>query len=122
MSANYALILVVIIAVIALGAVAWFSRNWKVALAAAVVLAAGLAYQQIDKAAYQRAINEQKARELSILQSRIDTLSKQAAAYAERVANDEATIEALREQASATPANVAPCLPDDAAKRIGDIK
>lgn len=120
--ANFALILVVVLAVVALGAVAWFARNWKVAVAAVVVLAAGLAYQQIDKSAYQRAVNEQKAREIAIIQGRLDTLSKVAAAYAERAASDEATIEALRVQASATPANDAACLPDDAAKRIGDVK
>ena len=112
----------VVLSVVALAAVAWFARNWKVAVAAIVILAAGLAYQQIDKAAYQRAVNEQKARELRVLQDRINTLSEINRADAKRAAQSEATINALREKASHTPANNSPGLPKDAAERIGDIK
>lgn len=119
---NFALIAVVVLAVVALGAVAWFARNWKVAVAAVAVLAAGLAYQYIDKTAYQRAVNEQKAREIAIIQKRFDTLAEVAKAYAERASEDAATIDALRNLASDTPANNAPGLPKDSAERVGNIK
>lgn len=119
---NFALILVVILAVVALGAVAWFARNWKVAVAAVIVLGAGLAYQQIDKSAYQRAVNEQKAREIAILQARMNTLAEVNAEYAKKASEDAATIDALRDLASHTPENNSPGLPEDAAKRVGDIK
>lgn len=119
---NFALIAVVVLAVVALGAVAWFARNWKVAVAAVAVLAAGLAYQHIDKTAYQRAVDEQKARELKVLQDRINTLSELNLADTARAAANAATIDALRNLASDTPANNAPGLPKDSAERVGNIK
>lgn len=120
--ANFALILVVVLAVVALGAIAWFAKNWKVAVAAALVLLAGLAYQHIDKTAYQRAIAEQKAREVALLQARIDTLSDINNANAARAIQDEVKINKLREQASQTPANTADCLDENAAGRVGGIR
>ena|SRR5688500_9525796 len=120
--ANFSFIIAGVLVLIALIAFAWFARNWRAALAAAVLLSLGFAAMAVDRSAVKRTLNEQKARELSILQGRLDTLSKVAEAYAERASEDAATIETLREQASATPANDAACLPDDAAKRIGDVK
>jgi hypothetical protein len=119
---NFALILVVALAVIALGAVAWFAKNWKVAVAAVIVLGLGLAYQQIDKNAYQRAVAEQAAAKVAILQDRLDTLTKVAEADAARAAEDALYIAALEAHAGTTPPNGGPCLPADAAKRIGGIK
>lgn len=119
---NFALILVVALAVIALGAVAWFAKNWKVAVAAAVVLGLGLAYQQIDKNAYQRAVAEQAAAKVAILQGRLDALNKVAEADAARAAEDALYIAALEANAGITPPNNGPCLDADAAKRIGGIK
>jgi apolipoprotein N-acyltransferase len=119
---NFALILVVALAVIALGAVAWFAKNWKVAVAAVVVLGLGLAYQQIDKNAYQRAVAEQAAAKVAILQDRLDALTKVSEADAARAAEDALYIAALEAQAGTTPPNGGPCIPADAAKRIGGIQ
>lgn len=119
---NFALILVVTLAVIALGAVAWFAKNWKVAVAAVVVLGLGLAYQQIDKNAYQRAVAEQAAAKVAILQSRLDALNRVAEADAARAAEDALYIAALEANAGITPPNNGPCLDADAAKRIGGIR
>lgn len=52
LSANFALVLATGLGVLALAAIAWFTKNWR---AAGVVLIAGLAYQQIDHNAYNRA-------------------------------------------------------------------
>lgn len=120
--ANFALIIVVVLAVLALAAVAWFAKNWKVALAAVAVLVAGLAYQQVDKTAYQRRVAEEAAQQVELLQGRLDAIAKANEAYAKRAENDAAAMDALREQASQTPANDAACLPEDSAKRVGDIK
>lgn len=120
--ANFALILVVVLAVVALGAIAWFAKNWKVAVAAALVLLAGLAYQHIDKTAYQRAIAEQKAREVAVLQARIDALDEANRNNAKRALEDAQRIKTLQEQAKQTPANTADCLDENAAGRVGGIR
>lgn len=122
LGANFALIAVVALSVLALAAIAWFTKNWKAAVAAGMVLIAGLSYQQIDHNAYNRAQAEQKAREVAVLQGRIAALEQASANDAARAAADAATIDALREQASQTPANDAACLDIDAAKRVGEIR
>lgn len=122
LGANFALVLVVVLAVVALGAVAWFAKNWKVAVAAACVLAAGLAYQQVDKTAYQRRVSEEAAARVAVLQGRLDTLQAVNTADAERALAANARIAELEVLAAQTPANDASCLPEDAAKRVGDIR
>lgn len=119
---NFALILVVVIAVVALGAVAWFAKNWKVAVAALAVLAAGLAYQHIDKNAYQRRVSEEAAAQVKVLQGRLDTLAKQSAADAARAKADADYIEALEALASETPPNDTPAIDKGTANRIGAVK
>lgn len=121
LGANFALVLVVVLAVVALGAVAWFAKNWRVAVAAVGVLAAGLAYQQIDKTAYQRRVSEEAAAKVAVLQGRLDTLRDVNQADAERALAANARIAELEARAGSTPANDTACLPEDAAKRVGDI-
>ncbi|NGX98718.1 MAG: hypothetical protein G4V63_26980, partial [Candidatus Afipia apatlaquensis] len=82
--ANWALILVVALGIIALGAVAWFAKNWKVAVAALLILGAGLAYQHIDKTAYQRRVSEEAAERLAVLQRRLDAVNTINQAHVER--------------------------------------
>lgn len=120
--ANFALILVVVLLVAALGVVAWVARNWKVAVAAVAVLACGLSYQQIDKTAYQRRVAEEAAQQVAILQGRLDTISEANRANAERALADTARIAELEARADSTPANAAPCLDNEASKRVGDIQ
>jgi hypothetical protein len=122
LGANFALVLVVVLAVLALAAVAWFAKNWKVAVVAVAVLAAGLAYQQIDKSAYQRRVSEEAAQQVKVLQGRLEILQTINAADAARSLADAERIANLELQAMQTPANDAPCLPEDAAKRVGDIQ
>lgn len=119
---NFALIAVAALAVVALGAVTWFAKNWKVAVAAAAVLAIGLAYQQVDKNAYQRRVSEEAAARIRILQGHLDVLNKVTEADAKQAARDAAAIDALRSLAGQTPANTGPSLPLDSAKRIGAVK
>ena len=86
------------------------------------MLGLGLAYQQIDKNAYQRAVAEQAAAKVAVLQGRLDALNKVAEADAARAAEDALYIAALEANAGITPPNNGPCLDADAAKRIGGIK
>lgn len=121
-ASNYALIIAVTLCVLAMAAIAWFSKNWKVGVAAVAVLIAGLAYQQIDHNAYSRAQAEQSSKEIKLLKDWIKNLESANEADAQRAAADTAALDALRERASQTPANDAACLPEDAAKRVGDIR
>lgn len=121
LGANFALVLVFVLAVVALVAVAWFAKNWKFAVAAACVLAAGMAYQQVDKTAYQRRVSEEAAAKVAVLQGRLDTLQAVNAADSERALAANARIAELEALAAQTPANEMACLPEDSAKRVGDV-
>lgn len=126
---NFALIAVVVLAVLALGAVAWFAKNWKVAVVAVLVLAAGLAYQHIDKTAYQRRVAEEAAEQIAAakaeaekLQARLDTVNAINQQNAERAMTDAAEIERLQKLAGQTPADSTPALKRDAVGRVRNIR
>lgn len=122
LGSNFGLIIVCIVAVIALGAIAWFARNWKVAVAAAAVLAAGFAYMQIDKSAYQRRVNEEAQAQVKLLNNRLASLERVNGEYAQKVLLDAKAISELKRLASETPKNDTACLPLDAARRVRAIK
>jgi hypothetical protein len=121
LGANFALVLVVVLAVVALGIAAWVFKNWKIALVAIAVAAAGLYAQQFDKNGYDRRVAEEVAEQTKVLQARLDTLRDVNAADAERALAANARIAELEALAGQTPANDTACLPEDAAKRVGDI-
>jgi len=121
-SANLALILVVILVVVALGALAWFVRNWKVAVAALAVLAMAFAYQQIDRNAYQRRVAEEAALKVGLMQKRLEALNSLTEAYNARYEADQAELDKLKRLASETPNDNRPCLGIDAARRVRDIR
>jgi hypothetical protein len=122
LGANFALVLVVVLAVVALGAVAWFAKNWKVAVAALVVAAAGFGAQQFDKNGYDRRVAEEVAEQTKVLQGRLDALQAVTQADAMRALKANARIAELEARAAETPTNNAPCLPEDAAMRVGGIQ
>lgn len=122
LGSTFGLILVATVAVISLGVIAWVSKNWKVALAAAVVLAASFAYMQIDKNAYQRRVAEETREQIVVLQSRLATLQNVAKADAFRAAAFKQQLDKLERQASETPPNPTACLPRDAAGRVRAIR
>lgn len=119
---NWMLIIVAVLLIAILGVIAFFLKNWKLAVAAAAVLALGLAYQQIDKNAYQRRIAEEKQAELDHLKKQRDTANEIADADMERATKDAARIEELEQRVSQTPANSGPCLDIDAARRVRSIR
>lgn len=116
---NFALIAVVVLVVAALVVIAIFSRNWKVAVAALIVTAAGLGYQHLDKMIYQRFVAEQAANEIAMLKGRLKTLSDANEAHAKRAAADADEIETLKTE---TPKNDKPAIDAETAKRIGKIR
>ena len=119
---NYALIIAVVVTVIALGAIAWFTKNWQAAVAALVVVVVSLLYQQIDKNAYQRRVSEEATAQVKVLQARLDVLNRVGEADAAQAAKDADEIARLADLAKATPPNAGPCLDEGAAGRIGAVK
>lgn len=119
---NWQLMLLFVIAIGVLSLFAWFARSWKAIAAALVLIGVGFAIQHIDKTAFERAVAAQKARELAVLQGRIDALTKITEQDAERAKQDAAEIDRMKLLAGDTPKNDTPCLPPDAAERIGAIR
>lgn len=127
--ANWPLILCVGAIVAALIAVTVFMRNWKAAVAAAVILAAGFAYQWIDKQGYQRAqaeerqrIIEAKNREIAALELRVATVNAANEIDGRQAVEDAARIADLERQSRETPANANVCLDRAAARRVRNIE
>lgn len=127
--ANWPLILCILAIVAALIAVGIFARNWKAFLAVAVILAAGFAYQWIDKQGYQRAQAEERQRiiaakdaEIAVLTERIALVNSVNQMHADNALADSARIEALEKSAHETPANDKPALDRAAARRVRDIQ
>lgn len=119
---NFGLIIMVALAVAGLGAVAWFAKNWKVAVAAAAVLALAFFYMHVDKAAYQRRVDEEKAAEIANLKHRIGTLQLVTKHDTDRAGKDAKRIKELEDKARETPRNDNACLDRDAARRLRDIR
>ena len=122
LGAHWALIIAVALVVIVLGALAWFLKNWKLAIAAFTVLAVGFAYQAVDMQGYKRRVTEDAARQVKVLQERLDTLNAINRAYSSRYADDQKKLSELEKQASETPPNSSPGLPADAARRVRNIR
>jgi membrane protein implicated in regulation of membrane protease activity len=119
---NFGLIIMATLVVLGLSAVAWFGKNWKVAVAAALVLAVAFLYMHVDKAAYQRRVNEEKAEEIATLKRRIGTLQLVTKNDTARAGADAKRIEDLERLSRETPANGGACLDRDAARRVRAIR
>lgn len=103
--------------VICLG-LAWTLKSLKWAIAAAVVLAVGLAYAQIDHNAYQRAEAERAQATIAQLKARILAVSIITQRDTDRASADAAINNKLRELSSVTPPNASACLDAAAAGRV----
>lgn len=119
---TWVLILVIALCVVALGALAWLSANWKLAVAAALILAAGFAYMHVDKQAYGRRVAEENAARVDRLEKQISTMNKTAAEHARRTVEDAAHIADLESKVNDTPPNAQRCLDRGGARRVRDIR
>lgn len=118
---NFGLILFTVLAVVALCAVAWFAKNWKVVVAAVAILAAGFIYMQIDKSAYQRRVAEEAAAQVKLLNDRIVVMEIVSKNDGARAAINQEYITKLEEEASDTPKNAGVCLDAAGARRVRSI-
>jgi hypothetical protein len=129
LGANWSLILCVVLIVAALIAVGIFARNWKAFVAAGAILAAGYAYQQIDKNGFERAkaeelasLNTRHEQEIADLHQRIIVLNWLGDQHEQRTMADSARINELEEMSRATPVNDNRCLDRAATRRVRDIR
>jgi cadmium resistance protein CadD (predicted permease) len=122
LGANGLLVIVVILAIAALGGVAFLAKSWKLAVIAVIVLGAGLAYQWIDRQAYQRRVDEEARARVTALEQRIATMNWAAEEDAKRASADADRIAALEGLVNDTPANADRCLDRDAAGRVRAVR
>lgn len=120
-SAHWFLILSVVLGVVGLGAFAWFAKNWKAALAAVVLVMAGLFYQSADLAGYKRAVDEAKAEQIKTLTDRLAVSNLITAADTHLAMADAKLNTDLETLSRETPYNGAACLDVDAARRVRAI-
>lgn len=119
---NWQWVVVVILAVAALGAVAWLFKNWKPVLVAVGLLVVYFGGQALWVDGYNTHVAEEVARQTAMLQARLDAANAAAQADALRAQQASDRVSELERQAADTPANADKCLDVDAAKRVGGIK
>lgn len=122
LGANFSLVVVVMLLVAGLGAIAFFAKNWKAAVAAGAVLAAGFAYQHVDKIGYQRRIAEEAQQQVEALERRLDVLNAANEADALRARADADRISELEGKVHETPANDRVALDRAAVGRVSAIR
>jgi hypothetical protein len=109
-----------LLVVICLG-IAWTLKSLKWAIGAAAVLAAGLAYAQIDHNAFQRAEAARAQAQIELLQTRILTISMITAKDNERSVADAFLNTKLKDLSLETPRNDGACLDAATAHRVWAI-
>jgi hypothetical protein len=119
---NWELIIVVVLAVVALGSAAWFLKNWKIAVAAVVIAAFGFAYQSANMAGFDRAVAIQTAERTAILQGRLNALQTLALKDNMQAQLDAKRINDLESIANDTPKNDGFCLDASAVGRVQSIR
>jgi hypothetical protein len=122
LAANWLLVLVVVLAVIVLGAAAFFLKNWKLALATIALIATGFAYQNAVTNGIKIEMANEAAAQVKILNERIEALNKVSAADAQRAKDDSQRISELEDKARATPANNSACFDVDTTRRVRGIQ
>lgn len=97
-------------------------KYWKIGLIGiAALFIAGFCIH-LDRAGYQRRVNEDKAAQIETLQKRILTLSMITEKDNQRAVADAFLNTKLKDLASATPRNDGPCLDAAAAHRVWTVR
>lgn len=121
LASNWALVTAAILAIVICGAIAWFTKNWKVAAVGIAILAAIYGAQHLFTAGVNAEVARQVAREKALLEHRIQIANEIADQHMKRAEEDAVRIEELERLAAQTPANSDACLDIDAARRVRDI-
>lgn len=121
-SANWALIVSVVLVIVGLGFLAFFLKNWKAAAAALAIAALAFAFQWTDRNAYQRRVNEESVAAFERLKSNLELANQIADDHMKRAEVDAAKIEELERLAASTPANSNACFDIDTTRRVRALR
>jgi hypothetical protein len=122
LASNWALVTAAVLAVVICGAVAWFTKNWKVATVGVGILAAVYGAQHLFTAGVNAEVARQVAREKALLEHRIQIANDIADQHMKRAEADAVRIEELERLAAQTPANSDACIDRDGAGRLRSIQ
>jgi hypothetical protein len=122
LASNWALVTAAVLAVVICGAVAWFTKNWKVAAVGVGILAAIYGAQHLFTAGINAEVARQVAREKALLEHRIQIANDIADQHMKRAEADAVRIEELERLAAQTPANSDACIDRDGAGRLRSIQ
>jgi ABC-type bacteriocin/lantibiotic exporter with double-glycine peptidase domain len=119
---NWQAILALGLLVVILGALAWFLKNWKLAVAAVAIAALYFAGQALWTNGYKTHVAEEVEKQTKALREQINQMNVAAEMDAQRAIDDANKISELETKSNETPANSGACLDIDGARRVRDIK
>jgi hypothetical protein len=118
LATHWVLVIVVVLAVVGLGAGAWFLKNWKLALAAIALAVVGFMYQGAVMHGINVQLEKDMAEQLDISNGRLATINTLTLKDAFQAKKDSDANEALERLASETPKNDGPCLDAASSHRV----
>jgi apolipoprotein N-acyltransferase len=121
LGAHWLLLIIVVLSTVALGLLAWFTKNLKYVLAAVVLVIAGLAYQSANMDGYRRKVAEDAQVQIDALSKRLLAVNMAAAADAKRATADAYLNTKLDALSRETPRNDSSCLDLASARRVWAI-
>jgi uncharacterized protein involved in exopolysaccharide biosynthesis len=122
LGAHWILFIIVVLAVVGLGLLAWFTKNLKYVLAAVVLVIAGLAYQSSNMDGYKRKVSEDAQAQVNILTERIAAMSHVTSLDNQHAVSDAYLNTQLKDLSRATPKNDGPCLDAASAHRVWTVR
>lgn len=122
MASHWALVIAVTLIAVALGAAAFFLKNWKIAVVAVVLVAAGLSFQGAVQHGINLEIAKQVAAQTKVYKDRLETFQTIAAADALRATADKQVIDTLERLSSETPANNRVCFDAATTRRVHAVR
>lgn len=122
LSSSWGMVIAVILAVLVLGLIAWFTKNLKYVAAAGAVLALFYFAQHQFTAGVDAEVARQVAAKYADLQAKVKLLGDIADDHTARAERDMEEIERLQALVGQTPPNAAIGLNKDAAARVDAIR
>lgn len=101
-----------------LGFVPFVAKHWRILGVVGVLLGSGIGLEYARRSGYEARLREEAAQQVLILKGRLATVTLQAANDAKRAADDQQTIEQLKQAAHETPPNSNACLDRAAVGRV----
>lgn len=119
---HWTLVIAAVLAVAACGALAFFLRSWKLAVAAIGIAIAGFLYQGSVTDGIKLQMQKDAAAKISMLESHISAIETANAEDTKRALQDADTIAQLQKQIDETPKNDGSCGDLGFSKRMRDFR